>query len=184
MRERDNKREHHKKGEAIGHFNALLTDLVRNADLTWKEVKRTLRKDHRFPMVEVALEREERERLFNEHVNMLEKKKRDKFREMLDEMPSLDFGSSWKEVKRQIRDDPRYMKYNSSEKVTGMDFCFLIVKIFLFLFYFFSVRTRIPRVPAGQDNGLKDGVPRVVARVQDDQPQESGGVARKHRTHA
>lgn len=137
MRERDNKREHHKKGEAIGHFNALLTDLVRNADLTWKEVKRTLRKDHRFPMVEVALEREERERLFNEHVNMLEKKKRDKFREMLDEMPSLDFGSSWKEVKRQIRDDPRYMKYNSSEKVTEMDICFLIVKIFLFLFSFF-----------------------------------------------
>lgn len=118
MRERDNKREHHKKGEAIGHFNALLTDLVRNADLTWKEVKRQLRKDHRFPMIESALEREERERLFNEHVHALAKKKRDKFREMLDELPNLDFGTvAWKEVKRAIRDDPRYMKYNSSEKV-------------------------------------------------------------------
>lgn len=118
MRERDNKREHHKKGEAISQFNALLTDLVRNADLTWKEVKRQLRKDHRFPMIESALEREERERLFNEHVHALAKKKRDKFREMLDEIPNLDFSTPWKEVKHVIRDDPRYMKYNSSEKVT------------------------------------------------------------------
>ena len=117
LRERDSKREHHKKGEAIGQFNALLTDLVRNSDLTWKDVKRLLRKDHRYPMIESALEREERERLFNEHIHTLEKKKRDKFREMLDELPNLDFSSSWREVKRLIRDDPRYMKYNSSDKV-------------------------------------------------------------------
>lgn len=134
LRERDNKREHHKKGEAIGHFNALLTDLVRNADLTWKEVKRQLRKDHRFPMIEAALERDERERLFNEHVHGLEKKKRDKFREMLDEIPNVDFSSSWKDVKRLIRDDPRYLKYNSSERVS----CAAVGQLATFLEFAFN----------------------------------------------
>lgn len=92
---------------------------MRNADerCTWKEVKRQLRKDHRFPLIE-TLEREERERLFNEHVHALAKKKRDKFRQLLEEI-NLDLTSSWKEVKRLIKDDPRYLKYNSSEKVRG-----------------------------------------------------------------
>lgn len=45
----------------------------------------------------------------------LGKKKRDKFREMLDEL-TLGLTASWKDVKKQIRDDPRYLKYSSSEK--------------------------------------------------------------------
>lgn len=61
MRDRDKERELHKREEAVGHFNALLADLVRNPDLTWKEVKRQLRKDHRWELVEF-LDREERER--------------------------------------------------------------------------------------------------------------------------
>lgn len=61
LRDRDKEREHHKRDEAIRHFSALLADLVRNPDLTWKEVKRQLRKDHRWELVE-NLEREDRER--------------------------------------------------------------------------------------------------------------------------
>lgn len=40
LRDRDKEREHHKRDEAVQHFNALLTDLVRNADLSWREAKR------------------------------------------------------------------------------------------------------------------------------------------------
>ena len=61
LRDRDKEREHHKRDEAIGHFNALLIDLVRNPDLTWKEVKRQLRKDHRWDIVD-SLDREDREK--------------------------------------------------------------------------------------------------------------------------
>lgn len=45
-------------------------------------------------------------------------RKRDKFREMLDEITSLELTSQWKEVKKMIREDPRYLKYNSSERVS------------------------------------------------------------------
>lgn len=44
------------------------------------------------------------------------KKKREKFREMLDEISSLELTSSWKDIKKLIKDDPRYLKYNNSDK--------------------------------------------------------------------
>ncbi|KAL1508885.1 hypothetical protein ABEB36_003707 [Hypothenemus hampei] len=115
MRDRDKEREQHKRDEARQHFNALLVDLVRNSDLSWKEVKRILRKDHRWDLAD-SLPRDEKEKLFNEHVEALLKKKRQSFREMLDETPEVTLVSSWKEVKKLIRDDPRYTKFSSSER--------------------------------------------------------------------
>ncbi|KAL3276562.1 hypothetical protein HHI36_011936 [Cryptolaemus montrouzieri] len=115
MRDRDKEREHHKREEAIQHFNALLSDLVRDPELSWREVKRILRKDHRWDLAD-SLVREEKEKLFNEHLDQLLKKKREKFRELLDETPDVSLISSWKEIKRKIRDDPRYSKFASSER--------------------------------------------------------------------
>jgi hypothetical protein len=67
LRDRDKERQHHQRDEAIRHFNALLADLVRNPDFTWKEVKKLLKKDHRYEMVEM-LDRDDRERIFMEHI--------------------------------------------------------------------------------------------------------------------
>ncbi|XP_017046622.1 transcription elongation regulator 1 isoform X1 [Drosophila ficusphila] len=114
LRDRDKEREHHMREECIGHFTALLTDLVRTPDFTWKEVKRQLRKDHRWELIE-TLDREDRERKFNEHIDNLMKKKRERFREMLDEIGTLQLTSTWKEIKKLIKEDPRYLKYNSDK---------------------------------------------------------------------
>lgn len=116
MRYLDKERENHKRDEGIRVFNALLADLVRSADITWKESKKALKKDSRYDLADM-LTREEKETLFEEHISTLSKKKRDKFREMLEELPQITLTSSWKEVKKLIRDDPRYLKYNSSDKV-------------------------------------------------------------------
>ncbi|KAH8277525.1 hypothetical protein KR026_012438, partial [Drosophila bipectinata] len=114
LRDRDKEREHHMREECIGHFTALLTDLVRTPDFTWKEVKRQLRKDHRWELIE-TLDRDDRERKFNEHIDNLMKKKRERFREMLDEVNTLQLTSTWKEIKKLIKEDPRYLKYNSDK---------------------------------------------------------------------
>lgn len=119
LKDRDKERNIHKRDEAIRNFSALLADLVRNPDLSWKEAKKQLKKDLRFEAVE-ELERDERERLFNEHINLLTKKKRDKFREMLEEIGTMELTSSWKDIKRQIRDDPRYSKFGNSDKVIDL----------------------------------------------------------------
>lgn len=117
MRDRDKEREQHKRDEAIQHFNALLSDLVRNSDLSWKEVKRLLRKDHRWDLAD-TLPREEKEKLFNDHIEHLIRKKREKFRELLDETVGVSLTSNWKEIKKSIKEDPRYTKFASSERVS------------------------------------------------------------------
>ncbi|KAF5276039.1 hypothetical protein FQA39_LY00835 [Lamprigera yunnana] len=115
MRDRDKEREQHKRDEAIQHFSALLSDLVRNSDLGWREVKRLLRKDHRWDLAD-TLSREEKEKLFNEHIEHLIRKKREKFRELLDETGDVTLTSTWKEIKKMIKEDPRYTKFASSER--------------------------------------------------------------------
>lgn len=52
---------------------------VRSTDYTWKEAKKSLKKDSRWESAG-ALEREEKEKLFNSHVENLTKRKREKFR--------------------------------------------------------------------------------------------------------
>ncbi|KAG1680715.1 Transcription elongation regulator 1 [Nymphon striatum] len=121
LRERDKEREHHKHGEAIQHFNALLTDLVRQSDLTWKEAKRLLRKDHRWELVD-SLERDEKEKLFHDHIDSLAKKKKEKFRELLEETSSFSLTSSWKEVRKLIKEDSRYLKFSSSDRKCEREF--------------------------------------------------------------
>merc|ERR1719327_2255941 len=67
LRERDKEREQHLHLEAINGFNALLTDLIRTPDYSWKEAKKMLKKDSRWDMIEGNLEKSERERLFDDH---------------------------------------------------------------------------------------------------------------------
>ncbi|PZC71206.1 hypothetical protein B5X24_HaOG213918 [Helicoverpa armigera] len=53
LRDRDKEREYHKRDEAVQHFNALLADLVRNPDLSWRDAKKQLKKDHRYSLAEL-----------------------------------------------------------------------------------------------------------------------------------
>lgn len=97
-------------------------------------MKRILRKDHRWDLAD-SLSREDKEKLFNEHIEQLIKKKRQNFRELLDETPEVSLVSSWKEIKRMIRDDPRYSKFASSERVRFKKrFCFPFDPQFWLLF--------------------------------------------------
>ncbi|XP_035215104.1 transcription elongation regulator 1-like [Stegodyphus dumicola] len=121
LRERDKERELHKHDEAVQHFKALLTDLVRTPDVSWHDVKKTLRKDHRWEIVG-CLERDERERVFDEHISFLYRKKKEKFRELLDETPDITLTSSWKEIKKLIKDDPRCSKFSSSDRKCEKEF--------------------------------------------------------------
>jgi transcription elongation regulator 1 len=62
------------------------------------------------------LEKSERERLFDEHIDALIAKKKDNFRRMLDECKAITLDSTFKEIKKLIKDDPRYSKYSSSDR--------------------------------------------------------------------
>ncbi|XP_033126510.1 transcription elongation regulator 1-like [Anneissia japonica] len=121
QKELDRERDQYKKDEAIQHFKALLADLVRDADSSWRETRRQLKKDHRYELARL-LEREEKEKLFNEHVNSLLQRRRDKFRRLLDETSGITLTSSWKEVKRKIKEDKRYTKFYVSDRMKEREF--------------------------------------------------------------
>lgn len=76
-----------------------LSNQVRDSDASWRDTRRSLRKDSRWKLAEL-LERDEKEKIFNEHVSNLSRKKKSKFRELLDETKSV----SGCEVKSHILD--------------------------------------------------------------------------------
>ena len=107
--------------------------------MSWKEAKRTLRKDARSEVTEI-LQKEEKEKMFTEHIEKLTLKKKSKFRyffyhllqennifemiffffffrDLLDEIGELSLTISWKKIRSQIKDDPRYAKFSSSDRV-------------------------------------------------------------------
>ncbi|XP_052471348.1 transcription elongation regulator 1-like isoform X4 [Carassius gibelio] len=120
-KEIDREREQHKREEAVQNFKALLSDMVKLPDANWSETRRTLRKDHRWETSSL-LERDEKERLFNEHIEVLAKKKKEQFRQLLDETISINLMTSWKEVKKLIKEDPRCIKFSSSDRKRQREF--------------------------------------------------------------
>ncbi|XP_034405345.1 transcription elongation regulator 1-like isoform X8 [Cyclopterus lumpus] len=120
-KEIDREREQHKREEAIQHFKALMCDMVRSSDATWSDTRRNLRKDHRWESASL-LEREDKEKLFNEHVEALAKKKKEHFRQLLDETSMITLTTTWKEVKKVIKEDPRCIKFSSSDRKRQREF--------------------------------------------------------------
>ena len=96
-------------------MQALLTDLIRHPDYTWKEAKKVLKKDGRYDSVS-SLEKSERERLFDDHIDMLISKKKENYWKLLAECKEIALDSSFKEIKKLIKEDPRYSKYSSSDR--------------------------------------------------------------------
>jgi len=116
LRARDKERELYRHHEAVSHYEALLVDLIRQPDYTWKEAKRILKKDARYESISANLEKSEREMRFDDHIDRLVAKKKENYRKMLEECKGIELDSSWKEIKKIIKDDPRYMKFSSSDR--------------------------------------------------------------------
>lgn len=113
---REKEREQHRRSEAISAFQALLTDLIKHPDYSWKEAKKIFKKDSRYDKISDNLEKSERERLFDEHIDYLVAKKKENYRKLLDEQKAITLGSIFKDIKKLIKDDPRYSRYSSSER--------------------------------------------------------------------
>merc|ERR1711971_469596 len=121
LRDRDKERESHLHTGAVSAFSALLADLIRAPDFTWKEAKKILKKDSRWEAVS-NLDKSERERLFDEHIDHLMAKKKESYRSLLDEQKEVALDATFKDIKKNIREDPRYTKFSSSDKKCEKEF--------------------------------------------------------------
>ena len=89
---------------------------VRTVDSTWHDSKKVVRKDPRYSDCEL-LERSEKQKLYDEHIKSLTKKNREMFHRLLAETPEVTLTSEWRDVKKLIKEDPRYTKFSSSDRV-------------------------------------------------------------------
>lgn len=112
-KDREKEREMHQYDKAVQHFRALLADMVKDSQFTWKETRRSLRKDPRWVAVEM-LDKNEKEDLFDEHINEIKDRKKKSFRKLLDES-DIPLDAEWRDIRRKVKEDPRYLKFGATE---------------------------------------------------------------------
>ena len=57
---------------------------VRNCESSWRDTRKQLRKDHRWDLADL-IDREEKEKLFEEHIDILAKRSKEMYHKLLDE---------------------------------------------------------------------------------------------------
>eukprot|EP01121_Diplochlamys_sp_Union-15-3_P016711 TRINITY_DN5738_c0_g1_i4.p1 TRINITY_DN5738_c0_g1~~TRINITY_DN5738_c0_g1_i4.p1 ORF type:complete len:282 (-),score=58.37 TRINITY_DN5738_c0_g1_i4:21-866(-) len=101
-------RERLQQDEALQMYKALLTEKIHHPQTTWSEAKEKISKDKRYKTN--SLSREEKERLFLEHLKDLEGNKQRGFRQLLTETDKINITSKWEDIRELIKDDERYKR--------------------------------------------------------------------------
>ncbi|CBY18939.1 unnamed protein product [Oikopleura dioica] len=119
-RQMDTERKKHQTGAARDTFVTMLSEKIRSTDYNWDDAKSKLKKESRWSQVS-ELERSEMEALFHEHMDSLKEKRKKAYHQLLQEH-KINTTSSWKEIRRKIKDDVRYQKFSSSERKKEREF--------------------------------------------------------------
>jgi len=96
-------------------------DLIKSADMSWHDGRKQLRKDSRYELADL-LDKEAKEKLFDEHVEKLDRKRRDMFFQLLNEHEKVSYNTKWREAKKVIAEDEKFSKICGSERKTERDF--------------------------------------------------------------
>lgn len=102
-------------------FRAMLSELIVDPELDWHDAKRILRKSPQWGLVE-GLPREWKEVVFNRHQDKIYLRRREKFHQLLSETKEIGLGSDWRDIKGIIADDPRCIKFSSSDRRCEREF--------------------------------------------------------------
>jgi len=101
--------------EAENIFQALLTELITDPEFTWHDAKRVMRRSHQWSLTE-DLPRDWKEMVFEKHVGKIYQRRKEKFHQLLSETREINLAAEWRDIRRIIRDDPRYIKFSSSDR--------------------------------------------------------------------
>ena len=94
--------------------------------MSWHDTRRMLHEDHRWRLTKL-LDKSEKQRLFEEHIATLTRRTRELFRRVVDDFVNpVDLMTiTYRDVRKLIKDDPRFSKFSSSDRVYIL--CFLFV---------------------------------------------------------
>jgi len=121
LKERSKEHERHKQSEHEQIFKALLTDLIKNTEISWHDARKQLRKDSRYESANL-LDKGAKEKLFDEHIANLERKRKDLFFQLINEHESITFNTRWRDARKIIENDEKFSKICQSDKKTERDY--------------------------------------------------------------
>lgn len=84
-----------------------------------------MRKDGRYENADL-LDKKLRERLFDEHIAGLERKRRDLFFQLLNDTKELTFNTKWRDARRIIEEMEKFAKIRGNDKVCGAKMEFIL----------------------------------------------------------
>jgi len=114
-REKDKEKDKDKDGKDHHKDHKDHKEHRESKELSWRDAKKILKRDSRWSHCKI-LEKDKKEKLFEEHMNKFKAKKRDLFYQLLDETDGIKLKqTTWKEAKKLIKSDPRYEKLQQSD---------------------------------------------------------------------
>ncbi|KAK2381434.1 pre-mRNA-processing protein 40C [Trifolium repens] len=116
-----------RRKEAVASFQALLVERIKDPTASWTESKPKLEKDPQGRATNSDLDSADMEKLFRDHVKMLQERRAHDFRALLAEFLTAEAASqetddgktvlnSWSTAKRLLKSDPRYNKVESKDR--------------------------------------------------------------------
>ncbi|CAI0405101.1 unnamed protein product [Linum tenue] len=116
-----------RRKEATSSFQALLVETIKDPQASWTESKTRLEKDPQGRATHPDLDPSETERLFREHVKMLQERCVQDYKALLAEVITVEAAAdkmedgktvldSWSTAKRLLKADPRYNKIHRKER--------------------------------------------------------------------
>ncbi|PNY04487.1 pre-mRNA-processing protein 40c-like protein [Trifolium pratense] len=116
-----------RRKEAVTSFQALLVERIKDPTASWTESKPKLEKDPQGRATNSDLDSADMEKLFRDHVKMLQERRAHDFRALLAEILTAEAASqetddgktvlnSWSTAKRLLKSDPRYNKVESKDR--------------------------------------------------------------------
>jgi len=94
---------------------------VRNADSSWRDTRKLLKKDARWDLCDL-IDRDDKEKRYDEHIEVLTKRNKEMFHSLLESCQEVTLTSTWKEIRKLIKDDPKYSKFSSSDRKREREF--------------------------------------------------------------
>lgn len=91
-------------------FTDILIELIAETDIEWHDAKRIMRRHPQWPYVD-RLPRDWMEMVFERHLDKIYLRRKEKFQQLLGETKEVTLASEWRDIRRIIREDPRYIKF-------------------------------------------------------------------------
>jgi len=118
QQELDRRRTKQKRSEEEMDFTALLSEKVKEPDMSWRDARKAMEPDGRWKTTQLL--HDDKEAIFRDHVKTMYENRKKDFRMLLYETSEIVLSTDWKKAKDLLRADKRYERLYSERDRTAI----------------------------------------------------------------